>query len=68
MATIVSIDKPAERKLADHVLVLLRGLRLSRDLELAEAAVKAERELTARLGTRSEVDRNPNGKEEPVHA
>lgn len=39
-----------DRKLAEHVLPLLRGLKLSRDLDLAESALHAERDLLVQLG------------------
>jgi hypothetical protein len=34
-----------EPEIADHVLPLVRGLKLSRDLDLAEQAIRAEREI-----------------------
>jgi hypothetical protein len=49
MAIIGKIDSEADRRLSEHILILLRGLKLSRDLELAESAIRAERELTDRL-------------------
>lgn len=47
----MTILAPVERKLADHLLVLYRGLRLSDDLELAQAAIAAERELQQRMAS-----------------
>jgi hypothetical protein len=52
----MDIKTPADRDLAEHILPLLRGLKLSEDLDLAEAALRYERELTQQL--------NGNGQEE----
>jgi hypothetical protein len=49
MAILHEIKSDADRRLSEHVLILLRGLKLSRDLDLAESAIRAERELTDRL-------------------
>ena len=51
MAIIGEIKSEADRRLSEHVLILLRGLKLSRDLDLAECAIRAERELTDKLAS-----------------
>lgn len=38
-----------ETEVAQHILPLVRGLKLSRDLELAEQALHVEQEITREL-------------------
>jgi len=57
-----------EPEIADHMLPLVRGLKLSRDLDLAEQAIRAEREiLKAQNGNssprRPRRRKNPDGPE-----
>jgi hypothetical protein len=68
LVTILSeIKSDGDRQLADHILAFLRGLKLSRNLDLAESAIRAERDLTQRLGKPTAIDRNSH-REEPAHA
>lgn len=46
----MEIKTPADRRLAESILALVRGLKLSQDLDLAESAIHVERELLAQLG------------------
>jgi hypothetical protein len=46
---LVAITVNVDRDIAEHILPLVRGLKLSRDLDLAEKAIQAERELTDKL-------------------
>ncbi len=45
----MAIRVEVDREIAKHLLPLVRGLKLSTDLDLAESAIRAERELTDKL-------------------
>lgn len=46
----MEVKTPAQRRLAESILALVRGLKVSRDLDLAEAALQEEREILIQLG------------------
>lgn len=51
-----------EPEIADHMLPLVRGLKLSRDLDLAEQAIRAERELLKAQNGSKPVERPEKSK------
>lgn len=57
-----AITVEIETEIGEQILPLVRGLKLSRDLQLAEKAVRAERQITEKL------DEARSENQEPAHA